>query len=285
MVTPFDGDGNINFSELGRMIEYQIEGGVDGLVILGTTGEPSTMTDDEKTGIIKYSVENYGRYVKIIVGTGCNDTRRAVTASRRAQELGADGVIAVTPYYNKCTQEGVYKYYDSICRSVTIPVIAYNVPARTGVNILPETAERLSEIPNMAGIKEASGNMLQIVETMRRIRGKIDLFSGEECLNLPILAIGGAGVVSVTSNIAPSLIKRLYTLARENRYDEANEVQDFLLPLNGACFAEVNPIPIKAALNMLGFDAGLPRPPLTEISESNRSKLQRELERAGLYKV
>lgn len=285
MVTPFDGDGNINFSELGRMIEYQIEGGVDGLVILGTTGEPSTMTDDEKTGIIKYSVENYGRYVKIIVGTGCNDTSRAVAASRRAQELGADGVIAVTPYYNKCTQEGVYKYYDSICRSVTIPVIAYNVPARTGVNILPETAERLSEIPNMAGIKEASGNMLQIVETMRQIRGKIDLFSGEECLNLPILAIGGAGVVSVTSNIAPSLVKRLYTLARENRYDEANEVQDFLLPLNGACFAEVNPIPIKAALNMLGFDAGLPRPPLTEISESNRIKLQRELERVGLYKV
>ena len=285
MVTPFDGDGNINFSELGRMIEYQIDGGVDGLVILGTTGEPSTMSDDEKTEIIKYSVENYGKYVKIIVGTGCNDTRRAVAASRRAQELGADGVIAVTPYYNKCTQEGLYKYYDSICRSVKIPVIAYNVPARTGVNILPETAERLSEIPNMAGIKEASGNMLQIVETMRRIRGKIDLFSGEECLNLPILAIGGAGVVSVTSNIAPSLVKRLYTLARENRYDEANEVQDFLLPLNGACFAEVNPIPIKAALNMLGFDAGVPRPPLTEISESNKIKLQRELARVGLYKI
>ena len=285
MVTPFDGDGNINLSELGRMIEYQIDGGVDGLVILGTTGEPSTMSDVEKTEIIKYSVENYGRYVKIIVGTGCNDTRRAVAASRRAQELGADGVIAVTPYYNKCTQEGLYKYYDSICRSVTIPVIAYNVPARTGVNILPETAERLSEIPNMAGIKEASGNMLQIVETMRRIRGKIDLFSGEECLNLPILAIGGAGVVSVISNIAPSLVKRLYTLARENRYDEANEVQDFLLPLNGACFAEVNPIPIKAALNMLGFDAGVPRPPLTELSESNKIKLQRELARVGLYKL
>lgn len=285
MVTPFDGDGNINLYELGRMIEYQIDGGTDALVILGTTGEPSTMTDDEKTEIIKYSVENYGRYIKIIVGTGCNDTRRAVAASKRAQELGADGVIAVTPYYNKCTQEGLYRYYDAICNSVKIPVIAYNVPTRTGVNILPETAARLAEIPNMAGIKEASGNMLQIVDTMRRIRGKLDLFSGEECLNLPILAIGGAGVVSVTSNVAPSLVKRMYTLAKENRYDEANEVQDFLLPLNEACFAEVNPIPIKAALNMLGFDAGLPRPPLTELSESNRIKLQRELERVGLYKI
>lgn len=285
MITPFDSGGKVNLTELGRMIEYQIDGGTDALVMLGTTGEPSTMTEDEKSDVIKFTVKNFKKHIKIIVGTGCNDTRRAVAASRRAEELGADGVIAVTPYYNKCTQEGLFQYYISICSSVKIPVIAYNVPTRTAVNILPETAERLAEIPNMAGIKEASGNMPQVVETMRRIRGKIDLFSGEECLNLPILAIGGAGLVSVTSNIAPALVKRMYTLAKENRLSEANEVQDFLLPLNDACFAEVNPIPIKAAYNMLGFNAGVPRPPLTELSEINKMLLEREIDRVGLSKI
>lgn len=282
MITPFCRDGNINLPELGRMIEHQIDGGTDALVILGTTGEPSTMTESERVEVIKYAVENFKKYIKIIVGTGSNDTKRAIAASRCAEELGADGIIAVTPYYNKCTQEGLYQYYNAVCRSVRIPVLAYNVPTRTAVNILPETAERLAEIPNMAGIKEASGNMPQVVETMRRIRGKMDLFSGEENLNLPILAIGGAGLVSVTSNVAPALVKRMFTLAKESRYIEANEVQDFLLPLNDACFAEVNPIPIKAAYNMLGFHAGAPRSPLTELSKTNKMLLQKQLERAGL---
>lgn len=285
MVTPFDSGGNVNFCELGRMIEYQIEGGTDAVVILGTTGEPSTMTEDEKTAIIKYTVKNFKNYVKIIVGTGSNDTHRAVAASRRAEELGADGVIAVTPYYNRCTQEGLYLYYKAVCHSVEIPVIAYNVPTRTAVNILPETAERLAEIPNMSGIKEASGNMPQVVETMRRIRGKMDMYSGEDCLNVPILAIGGTGLISVTSNIAPSIVKKTYSLVKENRLGEANELQDFLLPLINTCFAEVNPIPIKAAYNMLGFNAGIPRPPLTELTAENKINLKKEIERVGLRKV
>lgn len=285
LITPFDSDGNINFTELGRLFEYQIEGGTDAVVILGTTGEPSTMSEDEKTKIIEYAVKNFKNYIKIIVGTGCNDTRKAVAASMRAEALDADGVIAVTPYYNRCTQEGLYLYYKSICERVRIPVIAYNVPTRTAVNILPETAERLAQIENMAGIKEASGNMPQVVETMRRIRGKIDLYSGEECLNLPILAIGGAGLVSVTSNIAPKLVKKTYTLVKENKLAEANEMQDFLLPLNDACFAEVNPIPIKAAYNMLGFNVGLPRAPLTELSAKNKIRLQNEIDRVGLRKI
>lgn len=284
MITPFT-DGGVNLKELGRMIDYQIDGGTDAVVILGTTGEPATMTENEKVEVIKFSVKHASGRIKVIVGTGSNDTAKAVAASRRAEELGADGVLAVTPYYNKCTQKGLLEYYRAICSAVKIPVIAYNVPSRTAVNILPETAEKLAEIPNMAGIKEASGNMAQVCETMRRIRGKMDLYSGEDFLNLPMLAIGGAGLISVTSNIAPALVKKMYELVKANELDKANEVQDFLLPLEDACFLEVNPIPIKAAYNMLGFDAGVPRAPLTELESGNKRILQGEIERAGLKKV
>ena len=281
MITPFTTDG-VNFEEFGKMIEYQIDQGADALVVLGTTGEPATMTEDEKTEVIKYAVKKSAGRIKIIIGTGSNDTAKAVAASVRAEKLGADGVLAVTPYYNKCTQKGLLEYYKAICSAIKIPVIAYNVPSRTAVNILPETAEKLADIPNMAGIKEASGNMAQVCETMRRIRGKMDLYSGEDFLNLPMLAVGGAGLISVTSNIAPALVKKMYNLVKENRLDEANDVQDFLLPLEDACFLEVNPIPVKAAYNMLGFNAGVPRSPLTELEPRNKEILQREIEKAGL---
>ena len=281
MIPPFTADG-ANFEEFGKMIEFQIDQGADALVVLGTTGEPATMTEDEKTEVIKYAVKKSAGRIKIIIGTGSNDTAKAVAASVRAEKLGADGVLAVTPYYNKCTQKGLLEYYKAICSAIKIPVIAYNVPSRTAVNILPETAEKLADIPNMAGIKEASGNMAQVCETMRRIRGKMDLYSGEDFLNLPMLAVGGAGLISVTSNIAPALVKKMYNLVKENRLDEANEIQDLLLPLEDACFLEVNPIPVKAAYNMLGFNAGVPRSPLTELEPRNKEILQREIEKAGL---
>ncbi len=284
MITPFTENG-VNLEEFGKMIEYQIEGGTDALVVLGTTGEPATMTEAEKEEAITYAVKKAAGRIKIIVGTGSNNTAKAVAASVKAEKLGADGVLAVTPYYNKCTQKGLLEYYRAICAAVKIPVIAYNVPSRTAVNILPETAEKLACIPNMAGIKEASGNMAQVCETMRRIRGKMDLYSGEDFLNLPMLAIGGAGLISVTSNIAPALVKKMYTLVKQNKLDEANAVQDFLLPLEDACFLEVNPIPIKAAYNMLGFDAGVPRAPLTELEEANKAKLYEEMKKAGLKTV
>ena len=281
MITPFDENG-VNLEELGKMIEFQIDGGTDALVILGTTGEPATMTEAEKESVIRYSVKKADGRIKIIVGTGSNDTAKAVASSVKAEKLGADGVLAVTPYYNKCTKKGLYDYYKAICDAVSIPVIAYNVPSRTSVNILPETVEKLAEIPNMAGIKEASGNMAQVCETMRRIRGKTDLYSGEDFLNLPMLAIGGAGLISVASNIAPALLKKMYTLVKQNRLEEANAVQDFLLPLEDACFLEVNPIPVKAAYNMLGFNAGVPRSPLTELEEENKIKLKKAIKNAGL---
>lgn len=280
MVTPFS-DGGVNLDELGKMIDYQIEGGASAIVVLGTTGEPATMTEDEKETVIRYSVKKAAGRIKIIVGTGSNDTKKAVAASVKAEKLGADGVLCVTPYYNKCTQKGLFEYYKAICDAVTVPVIAYNVPSRTAVNILPETAEKLASIKNMAGIKEASGNMAQVCETMRRIRGKMDLYSGEDFLNLPMLAIGGAGLISVASNIAPKLLKKMYDLVSENKLKEANEIQDFLLPLEDACFLEVNPIPVKAAYNMIGFNAGVPRSPLTELEDGNKAKLLTAIKNAG----
>lgn len=284
MITPFDESG-VNLSELGRMIEYQIDGGVDAIVILGTTGEPATMTDEEKEAVIKYTVKKVDGRIKVIVGTGSNSTAKAVAASIKAESLGADGVLCVTPYYNKCTQKGLVEYYRQICEAIKIPVIAYNVPSRTAVNILPETAEIIAEFPNMVGIKEASGNMAQVCETMRRIRGKMDLYSGEDFLNLPMLTIGGKGLISVTSNIAPSLMKKMYNLVQADRLEEANAVQDFLIPLEDACFIEVNPIPIKAAYNMIGFNAGVPRSPLTELESEHKKILQDAILKAGLKEV
>ncbi|MDE6586234.1 MAG: 4-hydroxy-tetrahydrodipicolinate synthase [Clostridia bacterium] len=281
MITPFDESG-VNFDALGKMLDYQIAGGADAVVILGTTGEPATMTEEEKIAVIKYTVKRVNGAIKVIVGAGSNSTSKAVAFSKLAEGLGADGILAVTPYYNKCTQKGLFEYYKQICSAVHIPVIAYNVPTRTAVNILPETAERLSQIPNLAGIKEASGNMAQVCETMQRIRGKADLYSGEDLLNLSILANGGAGLISVASNIAPALVKKLYLLVKANRLDKANAVQDKLLPLVKALFSEVNPIPVKAAYNMLGFDAGVPRSPLTELEDEHKALLLKEIERAGL---
>jgi len=281
MVTPF-GKNGVNLEEFGKMIEYQIDGGTDALVVLGTTGEPATMTEEEKTQTVKYAVEKAARRVKIIVGAGSNDTAKAVAAAVNAENSGADGILAVTPYYNKCTQRGLYEYYKAVCGAVKIPVIAYNVPSRTGVNILPETAEKLATLPNMAGFKEASGNMAQVCETMRRIRGKADLYSGEDGLNLPILAIGGAGAVSVASNIAPVEVKKVYTLLKQNRLAEAALEQEKLMPLISALFCEVNPIPVKAAYNMLGFNAGTPRSPLTELEDEHKAILKNAIINAGL---
>lgn len=281
MITPFSEVG-VNLEELGKMLEYQIEGGADAVVVLGTTGEPATMTEEEKNSVITYCVKKAAGRIKIVVGTGSNSTAKAVETSKNAERLGADGVLVVTPYYNKCTQKGLYEYYAAVCAAVKIPVIAYNVPSRTAVNILPATVEKLADIPNMAGIKEASGDMAQVCETMRRIRGKMDLYSGEDFLNLPMLAVGGAGLISVTSNIAPKLVKKMCDLVFEGKLKEANEMQDFLLPLEDACFLEVNPIPVKEAYNMLGFDAGVPRAPLTELEEGNKQKLYNEMKKAGL---
>ncbi len=282
MITPFLKEGGVNFDAFGKMIEYQIAGGTDALVILGTTGEPSTMTDEEKVAVMEYAVKKIAGRAKIIFGTGSNCTDGAVKASVRAEKMGADGLLCVTPYYNKCTQKGIVEYYKAICSAVSIPVIAYNVPARTGVNILPPTAGELAKIPNLAGIKEACGNMEQICETMRRVRPFCDVYSGDDNLNVPILAIGGAGLISVASNLAPKEVKAVYTYVADGNLAKANELQDRLLPLIDACFTEVNPIPVKAGCDMLGLDAGVPRAPLTELEEAHKAIMKKCIDELGL---
>ncbi|MDE6273493.1 MAG: 4-hydroxy-tetrahydrodipicolinate synthase, partial [Clostridiales bacterium] len=229
IITPFDENG-INFHEFEKIIEYQIVGGVDAIVVAGTTGEPATMTEEEEGILIGYAVKVVRGRIKVIAGTGSNSTKSAVEYSTRAERLGADGILAVTPYYNKCTQSGLFEYYKAIAESVSLPVICYNVPSRTGVNLLPATMARLAEIPNIAGIKEASGNMAQVLETARLIRGKCDLYSGEDALNFPILAAGGTAVISVVSNLLPREVRELYTAVESGDLKREAILNDRLVP-------------------------------------------------------
>ena len=219
---------------------------------------------------------------KVIFGSGSNSTAHAIEASKKAEALGADGLLVVTPYYNKCTQNGIYEYYRAIAEAVHIPIICYNVPPRTGVNILPATMEKIASLPNIAGVKEACGNMEQICETARRIRGKCDLYSGDDNLNLPILAVGGAGLISVASNIIPRETKQLYDFVQAGDLASANAVQDRMLPVIDAMFLEVNPIPAKAAADMIGLDGGIPRPPLTELAPAHKEIVREALVGFGL---
>ena len=260
LVTPFTRTG-VKFYTLDELIDYQLANGTDALVVLGTTGEPSCMSEREKREVLRRTKAR-AQGAKVIAGTGSNCTEKAVQDGKRAQDDGADGLLVVTPYYNKCTQNGLIDYYGAICSAVQIPVICYNVPARTGVNLLPETMEKIAELPNVAGLKDACSNMAQSMETMRRIRGKCDLYSGDDALNLPLLCAGGTAVISVVSNLAPKTVKRLTQAALSGNLPEAIALSDALAPLVSACFCEVNPIPVKAGLNLLGFDAGVPRPPL-----------------------
>ena len=281
LITPFHETG-VNYDVLAELIEYQIENGTDAIVFLGTTGEPSTMTFAEEHELMDFAVKKVNGRVKTIFGCGSNNTADAVMTAKAAERFGADGLLAVTPYYNKCTQNGLVSYYKAICEAVSIPVIAYNVPGRTGVEIQPATMAKIAEIPNIAGIKDAGGNMSKTMETLRLIREKCDLYSGEDALNFPILAVGGAGVISVVSNIAPKAVKTLCNLIQSGRLDEAAVLNDKLLPLANACFVEVNPIPVKEAVNLLGFNAGTPRAPLTKMEDANREKLIAAMKNFGM---
>lgn len=281
IITPFDEKG-VNYEVFAQLIEYQIENGTDAIVFLGTTGEPSTMTFEEEHILMDFAVKTVNGRCKVIFGCGSNCTADAVMTAKAGEKFGADGLLAVTPYYNKCTQNGLVEYYRAICEAVHIPVIAYNVPGRTGVEIQPATMAKIAEIPNIAGIKDAGGNMSKTMETFRLVREKCDVYSGEDALNLPILACGGAGVISVLSNIVPKDVKKMYTLLQEGKTAEAIALNDKLLPLANACFIEVNPIPVKEAVNLLGFNAGTPRAPLTKMEAETREKLITAMKNYGL---
>lgn len=281
LITPFCETG-VNYDVLDQLIEFQIENGTDAIVFLGTTGEPSTMSFAEEHVMMEHAVKQVNGRAKVIFGCGSNCTADAVMTAKKAESLGADGLLAVTPYYNKCTQNGLVEYYRAICEAVSIPVIAYNVPGRTGVEIQPATMNKIADIPNIAGIKDAGGNMSKTMETLRLVKDRCDVYSGEDALNFPILAVGGVAVISVVSNIAPKQVKQLCTLVAEGKLSEAAALNDKLLPLANACFVEVNPIPVKEAVNLLGFNAGVPRAPLTKMEDCNREKLIAAMEKFGL---
>ena len=276
LITPFRKDGSVDFDAYERLLEYQLKGGVDALLVLGTTGEPPTLSDKEKEEIIKFAVKVIGGRVPVIVGAGSNSTYNMVEACKRGAKYGADALLVVTPYYNKCTQEGLIEHYRAACEATDLPVIAYNVPGRTGVNIKPETAARLAEkLPKLVGLKEACGNMTQILETARLINGSsLTLYSGDDGLCLPILAAGGKGLISVASNPAPMLTGKLVRACLSGDYELGRQLQFALQPFFDALFCEVNPIPAKKACALLGICKDEVRLPLTRMTEANAQKLE-----------
>ena len=275
-ITPFTEDG-IDFNALEKQIEFQIENGIDALCILGTTGEASTITDEEYDSIAKFSYDKIAGRTKFILGSGSNCTKKAVEKSKLAEKIGADGLLAVTPYYNKCTQKGLVKYYKAISDEVNIPILCYNVPARTGVNILPETMAEIAELINIGGVKEACGNMEQICETARLIRGKTALYSGDDNLNLAMLSIGSMGLISVASNVAPKEVGDVARFYFNGENDKAVALQERLLPLIDQMFTEVNPIPVKKAIELIGLGKGILREPLTELEPQHAATLKKVL--------
>lgn len=281
LITPTDENG-VNYDQLGKLIDMQIAAGIDGLVICGTTGEASTLTDDEHRRVITYSVERAAGRVPIIAGTGSNETAYALELTRSACESGADAVLVVTPYYNKATQKGLIQMYNTIADASSKPVILYNVPSRTGVNIEPATYEALAEHENIVAIKEANGNLSKIVETMARVRGKLDLYSGNDDQIVPIMAMGGIGCISVLSNVIPAQTREICTRFFAGDIAGSAELQCKYYALIEALFCEVNPIPVKAAMAALGYCENFFRLPLTPMEESNRVRLLRVMKEMGL---
>ena len=277
IATPFNDDG-VNLKEFARLLESQIQNHVDAIIVCGTTGESSTMTKEEKIQIMKCAVEISNGRVPIIAGTGSNNTNQSVEMSKIAEEIGVDGLLIVTPYYNKTTQEGLIKHYEFIAKEVNLPIILYNVPSRTGLNISPSTCLEQSKINNIVAIKEASGNLSQVAEIANLCGDNLAIYSGNDDQILPVLSLGGKGVISVLSNIEPQLTHDMVISFLEGNISKSIELQLKSIPLIKALFSEVNPIPVKAALNMIGYNFGTPRLPLVEMTVSGKEKLKYEIE-------
>ena len=278
IVTPFTQDDKVNFEELGKMIDFQIAGGTDAIIICGTTGESSTLTHEEHDECIKFAVEHTAGRVPVIAGTGSNSTAEAIRLSTHAQNNGADALLLVTPYYNKATQKGLIQHYTAIANSVDLPIILYNVPSRTGVNILPQTAVTLAKnVKNIVAIKEASGNISQVAELAAIADGCIDIYSGNDDQVVPLLSLGGVGVISVLSNVMPKLTHDMVMSYLNGDVKLSRQLQLSVMNLNKALFCEVNPIPVKEALNMMGLNAGAVRSPLCEMEPQHKELLRKEL--------
>lgn len=277
--TPFDEKGEVNYDVFEKFIEFQIENKVDSIIVCGTTGESATMSVDEKKEVIEFVVKKVNKRIPVIAGTGSNNTIEAVNMTKYAESVGADGVLIVTPYYNKTTQKGLIKHYERIAQNTNLPIILYNVPSRTGVNIEPETCVELSKIKNIVGIKEASGNVSQIAKIASLCGNELAIYSGNDDQILPVLSIGGIGVISVMSNIKPKYVHNMICEYKKGNIEKAEEMQIKALELINLLFCEVNPIPIKSALRIIGYNFGEPRLPLVKMSDENLIKLESALKK------
>ena len=276
LVTPFNGSG-IDYDGLRSNIQFQIANGISGIVPLGTTGESPTIEEDERREIVRVAVEEAKNKVPVIVGTGTNSTKSTIEHTARAKDAGADGVLIVSPYYNKPTQEGLYRHFEAVAKAADIPIIVYNIAGRTGVNIETRTLKRLSEICNIVGVKEASGSIPQIMEVITSMPRDFAVLSGDDNLTLSTMALGGHGVISVASNIVPKKVADLVSHAASGNFEVARESHEELLPLFKALFIETNPVPVKTAMNLLGMPAGPVRLPLVEVSKENLESLKNVL--------
>ena len=281
LATPFDENG-INFKVFEEMIENQIKNNVDALIVCGTTGESATMTEKERKDAIKFVVDIAKKRVPVIAGTGSNNTIQAIAMTKYAEEVGCDGCLVVTPYYNKTTQAGLVAHYKAIAESTKLPIILYSVASRTGVNILPETCLELSKIPNIVAIKEASGNISQITKIKQLCKDNLNIYSGNDDQVIPILSVGGIGVISVLSNVAPKYTHDMCMKFFDGNLKEALDMQLKALDLISALFSEVNPIPVKHALKLAGFDFGIPRLPLVELTDKNKEVLEKAMKEMNL---
>ncbi len=283
IVTPFHADGSVNYEQFAKNIEYQIEHGTDAIIVCGTTGESSTMTDEEHLEVIRFCAEKVNKRIPVIAGTGSNCTESAIYLSKEAEKAGVDGLLLVTPYYNKATQNGLYEHFKMIADSVKIPIILYNVPSRTGTNILPATVVRLcKDVENIVAIKEASGNIGQVVDLMALANGCVDVYSGNDDQIIPLLSLGGKGVISVLSNVAPQETHDICQKYFDGDVKGAAELQLKAVPLIHALFSEVNPIPVKKALNFMGQNAGPLRRPLSEMEPEHAAVLEKEMKAFGI---
>ena len=283
IATPMKENGDVNYEKLGELIEMQISGETDAIVICGTTGESSTLSHEEHIEAIRYCVEKVAKRVPVIAGTGSNSTETAIYLSQEAEKCGADALLLVSPYYNKATQKGLIRHYTAIAESVSLPIILYNVPSRTGCNVLPETmADLVKNVDNIVGIKEASGNISQVAKLMSLVGDQIELYSGNDDQIVPIMALGGKGVISVLSNVAPAKTHEIAASYLAGDVEKSRRMQLEAIELIDALFCEVNPIPVKTALNLMGKEVGPMRGPLCEMEEKNVERLKKAMKDYGI---
>lgn len=286
IVTPFQENGEINYDKLDELIDYHCENGTDSIIICGTTGESATMTEEEHMECVKFAIERTKKRIPVIAGTGSNCTRTAVEMSREAAENGADGLLVVTPYYNKATQQGLIAHYTAVAKEAKAPIIMYSVASRTGCNIEPATvAELVKNVDNIVGVKEASGNISQVAKIMAMTDGNIDLYSGNDDQIVPILSLGGKGVISVLSNVAPKETHDICELFSNGEIKASTELQLKAIPLVEQLFCEVNPIPVKKAMKLMGYDCGPLRMPLTELTPEHEKSLAKAMKDFGIALV